>query len=545
MVPSKELAGAPARRWEGLVLAAHLGVVALFCLWTMSLPVFPSQDGPIHLLYADVLRSLLFRGGSHFGTFFTVKHVLPPYSLYPYLLMGFGRLMPLAMADKVVVCLYMVSFGFGLRYAARGAGPSGGAMALLATPLLFNWALLTGLTSFLLSTTLVFWAAGAWSRFERGRVGLRVLFGVLLFGITLTHPVPLVLLGLFCLGELGLRVGMRGWDRGVGEDAAMLLGFIVAFVYVIHFRGDGAAGEVAKTPGLVRHSVDTVRFEVELASILPFRGGSALPLRLVWLLVLAGVVVLLARSLREWRGAGAEVSSSGLAWAAVCGMFVAALPFLPDDVGGGHNFAYRMMLYVWVSAFLGASLWSGRAGWMGMDRLRVVAVGVAVVLTGMTLVLAQRTIRPAAVAIGAAPDLPAEARGEAGLLLTVPRYREARVAARSRLSFDPFQWAGAGLFRRADAVLLDSPWLEEGVLPVGAGASLPAAQLRGSLVEDDRRLRVAMEETAGVRSTMLRGARFAVVVNGWDARPTAPDPLLRGWTCRQEQWYAFCVREVR
>ena len=177
-----------------LTSAAHAILVIAFLGWIMALPLFPSQDGPVHLFYTDVLRSLLFSPGTHFAHYFTVKHLLPPYSLYYYLLMGLEGLTSFVTADKLVVCLYVVSFAFGFRYMARAMGPSGNAVSLLALPLLFNWALFTGLTSFLLSTTLVFWTAGLWARNAAQPSSLkRFAFLGLVFLTMLSHPVPLAL----------------------------------------------------------------------------------------------------------------------------------------------------------------------------------------------------------------------------------------------------------------------------------------------------------------------------------------------------------------
>ncbi len=40
-----------------LILSA---IAAAYCGWIISLPIFPTQDGPIHLYYTRVLHALLF-----------------------------------------------------------------------------------------------------------------------------------------------------------------------------------------------------------------------------------------------------------------------------------------------------------------------------------------------------------------------------------------------------------------------------------------------------------------------------------------------------
>ena len=61
-------------------------ILLAYVVWVFSLPVFPSQDGTVHLYYTEVVNSILRKDGA-FGSAFVIKHLFPPYSLHSYLLM--------------------------------------------------------------------------------------------------------------------------------------------------------------------------------------------------------------------------------------------------------------------------------------------------------------------------------------------------------------------------------------------------------------------------------------------------------------------------
>ncbi len=64
--------------------AVLIFVLALYVLWMLSLPAWPSQDGPVHLYYTRVLDALFSSAPSPFYAHFFIKHLVPPYAVYYY-----------------------------------------------------------------------------------------------------------------------------------------------------------------------------------------------------------------------------------------------------------------------------------------------------------------------------------------------------------------------------------------------------------------------------------------------------------------------------
>lgn len=180
----------PGFRLRDLPLFTLIAIVAAFVLWMLSMPCFPTTDGPVHMYYVHILSSLFAHNNADYAHYFRIRHVLPPYSLYYYTLLLLSKVMPMLTADRLIICFYFVSFVFGFRFLARQVGPSADITTLLVTPLLLNWPLGMGFVNFCLALSFSFWAAGLWLTFQGTRnLKRRVIFLLLVTGIMLTHPV--------------------------------------------------------------------------------------------------------------------------------------------------------------------------------------------------------------------------------------------------------------------------------------------------------------------------------------------------------------------
>ena len=162
-------------------LVPFLVLLAAYCVWILTLPLFPSLDGSLHLYYASVMGSLL-SGSKTYSSYYFIRHILPPYALHYYFLIAVAHFFGYVMADKLLVCLIFVTTAFGFRYLARFLGPSGDLMSLFIIPLLLNWPLGMGFYNYCLAIGMALWALGFWYRaVERRSQRLWLAFWVTLF----------------------------------------------------------------------------------------------------------------------------------------------------------------------------------------------------------------------------------------------------------------------------------------------------------------------------------------------------------------------------
>ncbi len=194
------------KRWSFWLLAA---MTACFCAFVLSLPIFPTEDGPIHLYFANVLGDLLSHHSPLDGQYYYVHHLLPPYSLHYYLLILLMKVVCAPVAEKLIICLIVANLAFGFRHLATSVGEAGEIVSLLIVALLFNWPLGMGFENFSLSLGMACWALGSWTRSEnplnRHVARHRLSFVLLLALMTLTHPVPVVMTMSFAAFDFSLR----------------------------------------------------------------------------------------------------------------------------------------------------------------------------------------------------------------------------------------------------------------------------------------------------------------------------------------------------
>src|ERR1041385_4156000 len=195
--PERPLRILPTKPSERRYLAGWIVFVVLLavtCGWILSLPLFPSQDGAVHVYYARVSRDLLL-GHAGFEHDFRIARPFPPYSLHAYLLMFFLEGTSPELVEKLLACLCVIVGGIGLAYLARQMGRSAAAVSGLAVPFLFHRWIFFGFYGYALGIGIALIAIGVWL----GRShSIRSYFVFLsLTALTLfAHPVPyLVVIG--------------------------------------------------------------------------------------------------------------------------------------------------------------------------------------------------------------------------------------------------------------------------------------------------------------------------------------------------------------
>src|SRR4051812_1465568 len=110
-------------------------VVALFAPMALvcSLPVFPTQDGPLHLYYADVFRALLFHS-NQYGGYFEIRSLVTPYAFQYYLLIALQTFFSAVVSEKVLLCIYIGLFGWSFKYLVESVTEHAGVWPLAALP---------------------------------------------------------------------------------------------------------------------------------------------------------------------------------------------------------------------------------------------------------------------------------------------------------------------------------------------------------------------------------------------------------------------------
>lgn len=544
----------PTARLRVELLATTLIVLA-YVVWLLSMPAFPTQDGPVHLYYTHVLRALFSHTATPYTRFYVVKHILPPYALYYYGLLALSKVSSLLFADRLIVCAYVISFVFGFRYLARAIGPGADSMTLLATLLLLNWPLGMGFVNFCLSLSFVFWAMGLWLRFAGRSAPLpRLGFVALAILAMFTHPVPLLALLGLCALHLGLRLTVKREhprsrlflsDLITLAIATLTLGYVKLFTASHPLKQTDVGQPNGSFAKQIWQNVLSYGAEKGVA----FFAGPGFELRLYRVLLLAVILVSLALAIRGFLASRERrVWSTADAALAISLAALVLLPFVPHDLNASHFFADRLLLFVWLLPLFAAS--GSRISSSGVRNGLVVAV---LLSQAVVLHLAQIKLRPVANTIAAIDSAPGPVAAPPGALgLALEDTRGAGIPP--GLTFDPYLWAIADVFRHDNAVLANTPWLDLAIIPLGGTPALPAGALPPAGLEFPSILRRELTRDDAMRGHLLETVDFIAVDQIFRQPIDALDPLLTStpnapavWTCRiaTVRWIRVCDRMRR
>jgi hypothetical protein len=518
------------------------GLSALYCCWVFSLPVFPTQDGGIHLYYVNVIRHLL-SGHSDFAAFYFLRHPLPPYAVHYALLLALTHFLTPVMAEKFVVCLILLLTAFGFRFLSRSVGGSGGAaMSLWVVPLALSWPLFMGFHNYCLSLSFSLWAWAIWLRAAgKRRSGFTIGFLLLVALIVFTHPVPLLLLLVVVTADLTVRIIQEklrcniAWqsalfrfrsDLAVAALAYTSLGYIALFL-----DKTSTALDLAKQPS----RLDVASALVRLRGMTFATGGLGMQLYrgALDVILLAGFALAVSGFRRRWQKRNLDTRDVMLFCATA---FALALPLLPPDLNGSEHFSDRLPIFVWMLVLAAAG-----ATRILTARAQAAAAAVACLFAFLTLGLADHFIRPVANDLAKIENCPVT-RHHIGLLFDAPVMIE-----NNRLTFDPYlRWAGGRYFRRADAVMLNDPWVSPPFpLPLRRSENSLTASFSGRDFLDPATLHRFLINSPAERAALLSSIDFMLFVGKPKPGSSAPDPLLAAdpshpWNCSQGNWYFLC-----
>jgi hypothetical protein len=526
------------------------GLVLVFCTWALSLPLFPTQDGPMHKYYVHAIASIL--SGSHSYNAYVIRHPFPPYATHYALLLGLTKVLSFDNSEKLLICVIFVCTAYGFRYCARSLGPSGGLLSLLMIPLVLHWSLVMGFLNYSLAVGLFFLAAGLWCRAATGQVRLWLFFSIVSFLLALTHPVPLLLLIAFASLDLLIRViqsyslsrQRRNSHFSLRDYRWQFVGLAIACLSFLYpLASVDRSRSVSNLRGTALHK-DALISSLALFGISPFDtrsknifiNGYRLGL---YALLLACLGLAAAGFLGRWRSRQLRPSDSMLIGSVT---ILFAIPVLPQSMNGSDYFSQRLMIFPWLGAIAAASSYAAPR------RLVGIAPFFAVFLALITLLPAETFIRPVSHQLVALENQPLPEHSQ-GLAILDPAMLKA-VRVQHQLGFNPYLWSGVLPFLHADDVMLNSPFMDQKITPLmpAPGGDLLIDHM-SSAEEAERMINGNLDLPAlppATRSTLLAATRMIVFVGSPADLEQGLAPLIgnnpsANYACTNHVWYLVCL----
>jgi hypothetical protein len=489
----------------------------------------------MHKYYVHAIASLL--SGSPSYNSYVIRHPFPPYATHYAVLLALTRLLSFDVAEKILICLVFVCTAYGFRYCARALGPSGDLLSLCMVPLVLHWSLVMGFLNYSLAIGLFFLAAGLWCR-AAGKLRLWLFFALTSFLLALTHPIPLLLLIIFCSLDLFIRLLQH---FSLKDYRWQFFGLAVAcFSFLYPLASVDRSRSASNLLGFGLHK-DALITSLALFGISPFDTRSKNLFincyRLGLYALLLGCLALAAEGLlSRWRARQLRPSDSMLIMTVA---ILFAIPVLPASMNGSDFFSQRLMIFPWLGAIAAASATT--------RRLAHIAPLFAIILTLTTLLPAEIFFRPVAHQLADLEHQPLPQHTE-GLAILDPAMLKA-VRVQHQLGFNPYLWSGALPLLHADDVMLNSPFMDQKITPLmpAAGGDLLIDQM-SSPDQAERIINGNVDLPAlppPLRSKLLDSTRVIVFVGTPAALQQGLTPLIGtesavNYACTSHAWYLVC-----
>jgi hypothetical protein len=219
---------------RGTLILAAVIVVQLLPIWL--LPYFPSQDGPVHMTIARVLRDYHRPDGQVLRGYFELNDEAVPNRFIYFILADVLRFVSVPAAEKILLGAYVILLPLSMRYAIAGVAPANGFLAVLALPFTFNFLLNMGFYNFSVSLVAFFFALGWWLRYrERFGPWAMLVFASLSVWVYFCHAVTLVAL-LAAVGSAAIWLAFE--KRSLRDLAWLALASLPAAALTFSYAGD-------------------------------------------------------------------------------------------------------------------------------------------------------------------------------------------------------------------------------------------------------------------------------------------------------------------
>lgn len=203
------------------------GLIGIFLLPIWLFSYLPLQDGPIHVHTADVLHGFLTGSSSIFQDYYVPNLQLAPNWTTQVILTGLMFVVPPAIAEKLLLSLYVILLPLAVRYALRGVHPGAPAfLAFLGFPLCYNLTINMGFYNFAYSLVVFLFTLGYWFRHRSHlRIAQTGLLLLLVLGLYFTHLFSFIV---FCIVVSGLIL----W-QGMGHVLSSRLRYPIALTQLL------------------------------------------------------------------------------------------------------------------------------------------------------------------------------------------------------------------------------------------------------------------------------------------------------------------------
>ncbi|TAH42568.1 MAG: hypothetical protein EYC69_04855 [Bacteroidetes bacterium] len=338
-------------------------LVLVHLLPVLMLPYFVTHDGPAHVYNANLIHRMLFDQNPGGFEFFHFNPQILPNWISHVLLGVFNLIMDAALSERLLLAIYFVSFPLAFRALILSVNPNGFAGTYLIFPYIQAFSILTGLFSFCLGLSVLFYVLYLWQKSEPDGTPKKYFwFSVWMILIYFSHLFVFIL-AILSLGVLiswnhllkhqkSIKKSLSGISLWWKEIRWLLSVSVIPILLTLVFAYNQASKTDTEAPDfntLLQLFIDVrpiISLNYELEKVY------SKPLFFVYLImIVAAIIRRVLRSRKEKMPASAD------AWFILFCLMTFFYFILPDDIFSGGIVAIRfslmsyLFLIVWIVAY--------------------------------------------------------------------------------------------------------------------------------------------------------------------------------------------------
>jgi hypothetical protein len=364
-------------------------VLHLVPIWIITF--FPTQDGPVHVHTASVLRYYFNPDFLAFQEYYTIRRSFDPNWIGHLLMGGLMYFFSPLVAEKLLLSFYVITLPLSIYYVLLAIDKNSVFLALLSFPFIFNYSLHMGFYNFCLSLPIFFLLLGYWLRYQDKLSTSKILtLSLLVLVLYFSHIVSFVSAAITLATIVFWRACVHGsettysfpkklktvWIISRQGLVSLVIMFLPATVLLAgyFFRNPGSSENASVMPSVsevitrfikIGGGTEVVSFsyyEIIVAVILHFF--------ILSLIIYSLYCRYLQKRIHIWDGffIGAVI-------------FFGLYLFLPNEMAGGSVIQPRLALYI----FLLLLLWLGTKTYSPWFRSRLQLAMVAIAISFLSL----------------------------------------------------------------------------------------------------------------------------------------------------------------
>lgn len=338
----------------------------------ISIKYFPTLDGPAHLYNAKVFNELVSNSDSFYHSFYEINRKIPPNITGHLILSVLLLILPVWLAEKIILLIYAIGLPVGLRYLFKSYDFKGNIILYLIFPFIYSFLFYYGSYNFNIAIVLSLFAIAYLKKIEPNNTKKYIIFSII-FGslIVITHIFVYVIFAMFFLVDIINRVILLKTKITFKNILFLCLTQLPPIIFIISYFSASPAVE-AQSTYLGFHEIITRLYRITPLISINF-GRAELLSKLVFIIFVANILYLIIQKILRKLNQESNRKGNNV-WLIFTLLLLVLIFFVPDSKGKETGFIIeRISILFFISLIIFLSSFEYRK-WFNISIIILISI---------------------------------------------------------------------------------------------------------------------------------------------------------------------------